>query len=95
MSKRTKAVDVDAKTRAEVLARDMHRCIFCKRSSALTMAHVIPRSAGGLGIKENLVTACSVCHWKMDNTGERETLLAYAQKHLDRLHPRVERTFKK
>lgn len=95
MNDRTKAVDVSQAVRKQVLRRDAFRCIFCKRSNALTMAHIIPRSQGGLGIAENIVTACSVCHWKMDYTFQRETMLEYAQKHVDKFHDRTERVFKK
>lgn len=95
MNNRTKAVDVSQAVRKQVLQRDAYRCIFCRKSDALTMAHVIPRSQGGLGIAENLVTACSKCHWKMDRTHYREYYLEYAQKHLDKFHERTERVFKK
>lgn len=95
MNRRTKAVDVSQAVRKQVLHRDAYRCIFCKSSNALTMAHIIPRSQGGLGIAENLVTACSICHHMMDNTSKRETMLAYAQKHVDKFHERTERVFKK
>lgn len=95
MNNRTKAVDVSDAVRKQVLHRDAYRCIFCKRSEALTMAHIIPRSHGGLGIAENIVTACSLCHWKMDRTEQREVMLAYAQKHVDKFHERTERVFKK
>ena len=95
MNNRTKAVDVSQAVRKQVLHRDCYRCIFCKKAGALTMAHIIPRSAGGLGIAENIVSACSICHHKMDHTSKRETMLAYAQKHVDKFHERTERVFKK
>ena len=95
MNKRTIALDVAKNVRKQVLERDMHRCIFCKKSNALTMAHVIPRGQGGLGIEENIVTACAKCHHLMDHTGKREMMLAYAQKHLDKFHERVKRTYEK
>lgn len=95
MNERTKAVDVSLKVRKQVLARDVNRCIFCKSPKALTMAHVIPRSQGGLGIPENLVTACSYCHHLLDHTDKREVMMKYAQKHLDKFHERTERTFHK
>ena len=30
-------------------------------------AHFIPRSQGGLGIEENIFTACDKCHQEQDN----------------------------
>lgn len=95
MNKRTKAVDVPANVRKEVLGRDNHRCIFCKRFGGLTMAHIIPRSQGGLGIKENLVTACSRCHEMMDHTLKRKAMIEYAENHIKKFHEETERIYKK
>jgi hypothetical protein len=33
----------------------------------LTVAHLVGRAHSGLGIKENLYTACMLCHHKVDN----------------------------
>ena len=53
-------------TRAAVLARDGHRCVYCgkhnSRSRKLTMDHVVPRSAGGGGTVDNLVACCRACN---------------------------------
>lgn len=88
MNKRTLATDVSARARKEVLERDDYRCIFCKTTECLTMAHYIPRSKGGLGIKENLVTACSICHWKLDKSNQRKNLLAFVGAYLDYFYPK-------
>ena len=39
----------------------------------LPEAHYIPRSQGGLGIEQNIVTLCRECHDKFD-FGDRETM---------------------
>ena len=54
--------------RYEVLKRDRFRCVICGRSPATTLGlelhidHVIPFSAGGRTIPENLRSTCSECN---------------------------------
>ena len=71
-SKRSKATDITQKVRKEVLNRDNFACIICGDNRTLTMAHYIPRSKGGLGISQNLVTMCMSCHHKIDNGKSKE-----------------------
>jgi 5-methylcytosine-specific restriction endonuclease McrA len=52
-------------SRKNILLRDHHVCQYCSlRFSAadLTLDHVIPRSRGGRGTWENLVTSCRSCN---------------------------------
>lgn len=67
-SKRSKACDISQKVKQEVWERDGHRCIICGNPVAMPNAHYIPRSQGGLGIPENVVTLCTMngCHHKFD-----------------------------
>jgi 5-methylcytosine-specific restriction endonuclease McrA len=52
-------------TKAEVFRRDNYTCQYCgKRTSKLTVDHVIPRSLGGSYTWDNLVAACPVCNHK-------------------------------
>lgn len=37
-------------------------------------AHYLPRSKGGLGIEQNIVTLCINCHRRYDQSTEREEL---------------------
>lgn len=74
MQKRTKALDISKKVKDAVWERDGHRCILCGSYQAMPNAHYIPRSHGGLGIEQNIVTLCHVCHHKYDNTTERSFL---------------------
>lgn len=80
-TKRAKATDISPKVKREVWERDGHRCIICGSPLAAPNAHYIPRSAGGLGIPENIVTLCTnfsenKCHYRFDfgTAEEREEI---------------------
>lgn len=50
-------------SRQNVLRRDRRTCQYCgKKEGAMTVDHVVPRSAGGRDTWENLVCACSPCN---------------------------------
>ena len=71
-SKRSKATDIPMKVKKVVWERDNHCCIVCDRTySAMPNAHYIPRSQGGLGIEQNIVTLCNRCHHDYDQTTQR------------------------
>lgn len=86
MHKRTRACAISKKTKLRVYERDKERCIFCG-APGLPEAHYIPRSHGGLGIEQNIVTACRPCHDKMDNSTDRQQMLQVAADHLKRFYP--------
>ena len=86
MHKRTKACAISKKTKQRVYERDMGACIFCG-APGLPEAHVVPRSHGGLGIPQNIVTVCRPCHDKMDNSVQRQQMLQQAAEHLKRFYP--------
>lgn len=86
MHKRTRACAISQKTKLRVYERDKGRCIYCG-APGLPEAHYIPRSHGGLGIEQNIVTACRPCHDKMDNSTDRQQMLQVAADHLNRLYP--------
>ena len=81
MHKRTKACAISKKTKEIVYKRDEGCCIFCG-APGLPEAHYVPRSHGGLGIPENIVTACRPCHDRMDNSTNRQQMLQVAAEHL-------------
>ena len=86
-SKRSKATNISQKVKKKVWERDGQRCIFCGSYYAMPNAHYIPRSKGGLGIEQNIVTACSECHMKMDNSKYRQAYLELAKEYLRNQYP--------
>ena len=77
-SKRAKATDISKAVKEKVFARDGGRCVVCGNSyNVMPNAHYIPRSKGGLGIEENIVTLCTEmtlnkCHRKYDFGTKKE-----------------------
>ena len=84
MSKRSRACEISQKTKEEVWNRDNQQCIICEKWVPKTYAnaHFIPRSAGGLGIEENIFTACEDCHREQDNGLNTKLYDLKAEKHL-------------
>jgi 5-methylcytosine-specific restriction endonuclease McrA len=90
-SKRTKATDIDSKTRKMIHERD-RKCISCGSHHNLTIAHVfVNRSHGGLGISENLCLLCIDCHMKMDHGKQNvSNTVKYATKsYMNTLYPNI------
>lgn len=70
-SKRAKACDISQAVKRRVWERDKGRCVICGGRVAMPNAHFIPRSQGGLGIEQNIVTLCTElsenqCHRRFD-----------------------------
>ena len=86
-SKRTKALDITKKVKDTVWERDGERCIRCGTHCAMPNAHYIPRSKGGLGIEENIVTLCIKCHYEYDETFKREEIGAFIERYLKKKYP--------
>jgi 5-methylcytosine-specific restriction endonuclease McrA len=86
-SKRSKACDITQKVKNAVWERDRHKCVLCGTNQAMPNAHYIPRSQGGLGVEQNIVTLCLDCHRRLDQTTERQTLLEYVKSYLDIFYP--------
>ena len=77
-SKRSKACDISPATKKIVYARDNGRCINCnnKKGVGKPNAHFIARQFGGLGIEENILDLCDICHKEFDNSkGAKKILL--------------------
>ncbi len=87
---RAKALEIPTSVKWAVADRDScdgHPCcIFCGAPApfeiAWSNAHFIPRSQGGLGIEQNVLTSCPECHHKLDQSTEREEMLEFAEKYL-------------
>ena len=52
----------------------------------LPEAHVIPRSQGGLGVEQNIVTLCRACHRKYDETEYRDQIREILVAHLESIY---------
>ena len=83
-NKITKATAIPKKIKLKVWERDNHKCIFCQTPVSWNYAnsHFIKRSHLGLGIEENIFTACPTCHHDFDDTPKREFLLPLAKDYL-------------
>ncbi len=94
-SKRTKATDIPQKVKQAVWERDGGRCVVCGCCrNVMPNAHFIPRSKGGLGIEENIVTLCTnltenQCHYKFDfgTRQEKEEIEAKIEVYLKSKYP--------
>ena len=71
--------------------RDNGQCVICGAPGEPN-AHFIPRSQGGLGIEENIVTLCPACHRWMDQTTDRGLLLGEVEKYLKDKYPNWDKT---
>ena len=86
--KRTKETDIPKKVKLIVWNRDGHKCIFCGKLLQWNYAnaHFIPRSSGGLGIEENIFTACEDCHREQDNGLNTELYTYKAETYLKSIY---------
>ena len=88
-TKRSKATDIPMLVKQKVWERDNQCCVVCGNHIAMPNAHYIPRSKGGLGIEENIVTLCTSvtpnhCHERFDKGSikEREQIRKIIKKYL-------------
>ena len=81
-TKRSKSTDIPMSVKKKVWERDNGCCVVCGCNyNVMPNAHYIPRSKGGLGIEQNVVTLCTEltenkCHRKYDfGTKEERELI--------------------
>ncbi len=68
-------------SRKNILRRDGNQCQYCgKKTSALTIDHIIPKSRGGSDTWENLVAACVSCNNKKGSRTPEEAGMALLNK---------------
>ncbi|MEI3530697.1 MAG: HNH endonuclease [Bacilli bacterium] len=82
--KLTKATDISIAVKKEVWERDEHKCIYCHKSVPVSCAnsHYIKRSQLGLGIPQNIVTACYECHNKYEFGTNIQNMVEYTKEYL-------------
>lgn len=82
MHARTKASRISKAVKERVYERDGGRCVLCGKvvDVSNSCCHFISRARLGLGIEENILTLCHLCHTHLDN-GEigRDQARAYLQ----------------
>lgn len=85
MLRRTKAVAISKQVKKAVYDRDREKCVWCGRyvPQDCASAHYIPRSQGGLGIEQNILTLCGDCHSEYDNGKHREKMKEYFRNYLE------------
>ena len=87
-SRRARALAISPGVKRLVNYRDGGRCVYCGRPG-LPEAHYIPRSKGGLGIEQNVLTLCRPCHDRYDNgpAAIREGMREYFGEYLASQYP--------
>lgn len=86
-ARRTKALEIPAKVKRKVHERDEKACVWCGSNEGQPNAHFIPRSQGGLGIEENVLTLCWGCHMMYDQTTNRPQMREFFKKYLQSKYP--------
>lgn len=83
-SKLSKTTSISNEVRQKVWERDKHKCIYCGKYVPVECAnsHFIKRSQLGLGIEQNIVTACPNCHYKYDFGRNPRPMIIYTWKYL-------------
>ena len=90
MRKDTKARDFDRKAKTAISERDSIDgwpcCVYCGSAApaplAWSNAHFIARSQGGLGVPENGLTLCPVCHRLYDQSLARKRMREFFREYL-------------
>ncbi len=88
-SKRSQACEISRETKYIVNKRDHSKCLLCGRYVDVggSCCHLIPRSHGGLGIEQNILTLCSDCHREFDNGAGRHEKYETLENYLKDCYP--------
>ncbi len=80
----TRACAIPLSVKEAVWERDGGCCVLCgvPVDRSLANAHFIPRSHGGLGVKENILTLCPSCHMRFDQSGDRNEIKKILKEYL-------------
>lgn len=82
----TKQTDIPQAVKTAVWERDKGRCILCGAYGE-PVAHFISRAQGGLGIEQNIVTLCHICHQAYDQSAKHKQYKSYIREYLERKYP--------
>ena len=90
--RQTKATDIPGYVKDKVWARVGGVCVWCGKRNwdTLPEAHYIPRSKGGKGIEENILTLCRyTCHERYDRGSgdDRENMRLRFKEYLRSKYP--------
>ena len=85
-AKRTKALEIPPEVKKAVYERDGGACVWCAERGEPN-AHYIPRSHGGLGIEENILTLCWDCHLRYDQSINRRKMGEFFKTYLQSKYP--------
>lgn len=85
-AKRTKALEIPPDVKKAVYERDGGACVWCAERGEPN-AHYIPRSHGGLGIEENILTLCWKCHLRYDQSINRRKIGEFFKTYLQSKYP--------
>lgn len=95
MHRETRATAISKRVKDAVRKRDGGRCILCGRTGG-PHCHVVRRSAGGMGVEENIVTLCDDCHRAYDEGVNmsrfgagttRESIRCFLESYLKQFYP--------
>lgn len=86
---RTIATSISKSVKEKVWERDNHKCIFCHKNVPVECAccHYVRRSQGGMGIEENIFTACNDCHKEHDEGVNQLKMQEKSEKYLASKYP--------
>ena len=85
-SRRIIACEIPPRVKEAVYERDGGACVWCAKRGD-PCAHYIPRSDGGLGVEENILTLCWDCHLRFDQSTEREKMREFFKRYLKSKYP--------
>lgn len=86
MSSRTKSLAIPAEVKKRVYERDNGMCVWCGKPGD-PVAHYISRAQGGKGVEQNILTLCSECHRRYDQTPDRKEMRRMFREYLSSKYP--------
>jgi 5-methylcytosine-specific restriction endonuclease McrA len=92
--KRTKATSIPQHVRQAVFDRDEGICVTCGKEG-FPNSHVIPRSLGGLGIEQNIISQCLECHGDYESRRDKGTYDYLIEQHMLGFYPNWRKTDKR